>query len=179
MPARKVDIACAVIAPGDAKALATTDLNEYHCAHGHPHEVLLSKTAKQGVVLTEGPLKPYLGCSMAKGIRKPIANMKGNCAPLPPGDEEGGGSDREGESVGGASSQGGGGGEKDFDEESCLDVTEGPGPAPRASPEEPALTMATGNGTGEDVRNVPPTPASLGGRVICGGGGDPSELHQR
>ena len=70
-----VDIACAaVIVPGDAKAATTpTNLNDYHNSHGHVHEELLKRTAKQqGVQLEKGPLAPCLGCSMSKGQVKPI-----------------------------------------------------------------------------------------------------------
>ncbi|CAB1119814.1 unnamed protein product [Ectocarpus sp. CCAP 1310/34] len=71
----KVDIACAAtIVPGDAKAATPTDLNSDHNSHGHTHEELLQKTAKQqGVQLTGGPLLPCLGCSMSKGQVKPIS----------------------------------------------------------------------------------------------------------
>ena len=43
-----VDTACAVVAPGQAKAPTTlTDVNTFHCTYGHSHEVLLKKTAEQ------------------------------------------------------------------------------------------------------------------------------------
>ena len=65
-----LETACAIIAPGKAKAPATADINVFHCTHGHAHEVLLRKTAAQlGVQLT-GELHECRGCSMAKGIRK-------------------------------------------------------------------------------------------------------------
>ena len=42
---RMVDTACAVIAPGQAKAPTTpTDINFFHCTYGHNHEVLLKQT---------------------------------------------------------------------------------------------------------------------------------------
>ena len=43
-----VDTACALIAPGQAKAPTTpTDINLFHCTYGHTHEALLKQTAKQ------------------------------------------------------------------------------------------------------------------------------------
>ena len=45
---RMVDTACAVFAPGQAKAPTTpTDINIFHCTYGHTHEALLKQTAKQ------------------------------------------------------------------------------------------------------------------------------------
>ena len=45
---RMVDTACAVIAPGQAKAPTTpTDINIFHCTYGHTLEALLRQTAKQ------------------------------------------------------------------------------------------------------------------------------------
>ena len=45
---RVVDIACTVIAPGQAKAPTTpNDIDTFHCTYGHTHEVLLKKTAEQ------------------------------------------------------------------------------------------------------------------------------------
>lgn len=77
-----VDIACAaILSPGDAKAAAPTDLNAHHNSHGHAHELLFRNTAKQqGVQLTEGPLLPCLGCSMAKGQVKPVKKSSDNRA---------------------------------------------------------------------------------------------------
>ena len=71
---REVDAACAVIAPGQAKAATTpTEINTSHSTYGHTHEVRLKKTAElQGVNLS-GELLKWRGCSMAKGLRKPIA----------------------------------------------------------------------------------------------------------
>ena len=69
-----LDTACAVIAPGQAKAPTTpTDINTFHCTYDHTHEALLKQTAKQkGASLSE-ELHECRGCSMAKGLRKPIA----------------------------------------------------------------------------------------------------------
>ena len=67
-----VDTACATIAPGKTKPPTTpTDINILHCTFGHTHEVLLKKD-RQGVNLS-GELHECRGCSMAKGLRKPIA----------------------------------------------------------------------------------------------------------
>ena len=69
-----VDTACAVIAPGKVKAPnPTTDINILHCTFGHAHEGLLKKTATQQGIAYSGELHECRGCSMAKGLRKPIA----------------------------------------------------------------------------------------------------------
>ena len=70
---RIVDTACAVIAPGQAKAPTTpTDINLFRCCYGHTHEALLKQTAKQQGVSLSGELHECRGCSMAKGLREPI-----------------------------------------------------------------------------------------------------------
>ena len=51
---------------------SAADINEFHCPHGHTHEDLLRKTAKQIGVKLEGQLVPCQGCPEAKGIRKPV-----------------------------------------------------------------------------------------------------------
>ena len=68
-----VDTACTTIAPGKAKAPTTTDINILHCMFGHTHEVLLKKTATQQGIAYSGELHECRGCSMEKGLRKPIA----------------------------------------------------------------------------------------------------------
>ena len=69
---RMVDTACATIAPGKTKGPTTpTDINILHCTFGHTHEVLLKK--EQQGVNPSGELHECWGCSMAKGLRKPIA----------------------------------------------------------------------------------------------------------
>ena len=69
-----VDIACATIAPGKAKTPTTpNDVNILHCTFGHTHEVLRKKTATQQGIAYSGDLHECRGCSMAKGLRKPIA----------------------------------------------------------------------------------------------------------
>ena len=63
----------AVIAPGARPTPpSAADINEFHCSHGHMHEDLLRKTAKQIGVKLQGQLVPCQGCSEAKGIRKPV-----------------------------------------------------------------------------------------------------------
>ena len=63
---RMVDTACAVIAPGQAKAPTTpTDINLFHCPCGHTHQVLLKQTAKQQRVSLSGELHDCRRCSMA------------------------------------------------------------------------------------------------------------------
>ena len=67
-----VDTACATIALGKTKASTTpTDINILHCTFGHTHEVLLEK--EQQGANPSGELHECRGCSMAKGLRKPIA----------------------------------------------------------------------------------------------------------
>ena len=69
-----VDTACATIAPGKAEAPTTPiDINILHCTFGHTHEVLLKKTATQQGIAYSGELPECRGCSVAKGLRKPIA----------------------------------------------------------------------------------------------------------
>ena len=64
--------ACAVLAPGQQPNKSAIDINDYHCAAGHSHEVLLRKTAEQQGIALEGNLLECRGCSMAKGLRKSI-----------------------------------------------------------------------------------------------------------
>ena len=71
---RMVDTACAVITPGQAKGPTTpTKINLFHCTYGHIQEALHEQTAKQQGVSLSGELHECRGCSMAKGLRKPIA----------------------------------------------------------------------------------------------------------
>ena len=66
----------AVIAPGARQTPSTAaDINEFHCTHGHMHEDLLRKTAKQIGVKLQRQLVPCQGCSEAKGIRKPCQTI--------------------------------------------------------------------------------------------------------
>ena len=67
-----VDTACTTIASGKTKTPTTpTDINILHCTFGHTHEVLLKK--EQQGVNPSGELHECRGCSMARGLRKPIA----------------------------------------------------------------------------------------------------------
>ena len=71
-----VDTACAVITSGQAKGPTTpTDINLFHCTYGHTHEALHKQTAMQQGVSLSGELHECRGCSMAKGLRKPIARL--------------------------------------------------------------------------------------------------------
>ena len=71
---RVVDTACAVTAPGQAKAPTTpTDINTFHRTHGPTHKVLLKETAEQKGVDLSGELHECRGYSMTKGLRKSIA----------------------------------------------------------------------------------------------------------
>ena len=63
---------CAVLAPGKLPNKPVVNINDYHCAAGHPHETLLRKTAEQQGVVLEGKLLECKGCSMAKGLRRGI-----------------------------------------------------------------------------------------------------------
>ena len=61
-------------ASGKVKApTAPIDLNILHCTFSHAHEVLRKKTVTQEGIAYSGELHECRGCSMAKGLRKPIA----------------------------------------------------------------------------------------------------------
>ena len=63
----------AVLAPGKMSVDHNqVDINLFHQSHGHLHEGLLRATAKQLGVTLVGKLHECKGCSMAKGLRKPI-----------------------------------------------------------------------------------------------------------
>ena len=64
--------ACVVPAPGKMSNKPVMNINDYHCAVGHFHEALLSKTAEQQGIVLEGKLLGCEGCSMAKGLRRGI-----------------------------------------------------------------------------------------------------------
>ena len=75
----------AVISPGARPTPSTAaGINEFHCSHGHMHEDLLRKTAKQIGVKLQGQLVPCQGCSEAKGIRKPVKPFTYTRAAKPP-----------------------------------------------------------------------------------------------
>ena len=46
--------ACVVIAPGQLPKKPAVDINDYHCAAGRSHKVLLRKTAEQQGIVLEG-----------------------------------------------------------------------------------------------------------------------------
>ena len=62
----------AVLAQGQLPDESAITTNDFHCAAGHSHEVLLRRTAKQQGTFLEGELLECRGCSMAKGLRKSI-----------------------------------------------------------------------------------------------------------
>ena len=62
----------ATIAPGKIPSESPVDINTFHTSRGHVHEKLLRSTAKQLGVVLEGSLRECEGCSVAKGLGKPI-----------------------------------------------------------------------------------------------------------
>ena len=64
--------ALATIAPGKIPSVSPVGINTFHTSHGHVHEKLLRSTAKQLGVVLEGSLRECEGCSVAKGLGKPI-----------------------------------------------------------------------------------------------------------
>lgn len=70
----RVDNARAPIALQSAGvSTGPTDINEYHCAHGHVDELMLKFTANQEGIQLGGKMRECLGCSMAKILDRPIA----------------------------------------------------------------------------------------------------------
>ena len=66
----------AVIASGARSTPPTADdIKEFHCSHGHMHEDLLRKTAKQIGVKLQGQLGLCQGCSEVKGLRKAVKSF--------------------------------------------------------------------------------------------------------
>ena len=60
--------ACLVLGSGQLHNNAVVDINDFHCATGYFHKILLRKTPQpQGIVL-EGELPECRVCSMAKGL---------------------------------------------------------------------------------------------------------------
>ncbi|CAB1116481.1 unnamed protein product [Ectocarpus sp. CCAP 1310/34] len=180
------ELACAIIAPGNAKANRTpVDINDFHCAHGHSHEVLLKNTAKQQGVTLVGQLRECMGCSTAKGLSKPIPNRTSTRAPLPPIAEE----DEElttGEHEGGEGASCHGGGRAEGEPEDGgfhLDTTANPGPAeppardaPAAPPAAPQESGAGDDGDGapssREGASVAPSTTSTGMADVGGGEDD-------
>ena len=64
--------ALATIAPGKIPSVSPVDINTFHMSHEHVREKLLRSTAKQLGVVLERPLRECEGCSIAKGLGKPI-----------------------------------------------------------------------------------------------------------
>ena len=71
-PLDSSSFAFATIAPGKIPSVSPVDINTFHTSHGHVHEKLLRSTAKQLGVILEGSLRECEGCSVAKGLGKPI-----------------------------------------------------------------------------------------------------------
>ena len=71
-PLDSSSFALATIAPGKIPSVSLVDINTFHTSHGHVHEKLLHSTAKQLGVVLEGFLRECEGCSIAKGLGKPI-----------------------------------------------------------------------------------------------------------
>ena len=59
------------------------DINEFHCSHGHMHEDLLRKTAKQIGVKLQGQLGLCQGCLEVKGLRKAVKSFTYTLAAKP------------------------------------------------------------------------------------------------
>ena len=61
-----------MLAPETLPNRPVVELNDYHCAAGHSHEVLLRKTAEQQGIILEGKMLVRKECSKAKGLRRSI-----------------------------------------------------------------------------------------------------------
>ena len=79
---RMVDTACAIIAPGQAKAPTTpTDINLFHCTYGHTHETLLKQTAKQqGVSLLRKLVARSTNTRADKKLKRVFVDLSGKMA---------------------------------------------------------------------------------------------------
>ena len=71
-PLDSSSFALATVAPGKIPSVSPVDINTFHTSHEHVHEKLLRSTAKQLRVVLEGSLRKCEGCSVAKGLGKPI-----------------------------------------------------------------------------------------------------------
>ena len=72
-----LSLAFPVLAPGSIASTETSvDISVFHCVHGHVNELLLRGTAKSFGLEQLGQLRPFTGCSMAKGCRKLIPNRE-------------------------------------------------------------------------------------------------------
>ena len=65
-------LALATIAPGNIPSVSPVEINTFHTTQGHVHEKFLRSTAKQLGLVLEGSLRECGGCSVAKGVGKPI-----------------------------------------------------------------------------------------------------------
>ena len=168
---RVVDNACAVIAPGQAKAPITPpDTNTSHCTYGHTHEVLLKKMVESKESTSAGNSTSTRGIQWRRGYGSPLTGRRTPeqvpftpPAPpqqLPPIAEEGESTAGESASEEGtieerASSQGGGRME-DLDSESNLDnMTKLWPPVPPVTHEAPAAEPGAG---AAGVRKATPRP---------------------
>ena len=61
---------CALRAPGQPPNKPVVDIDDYHSAAGHSHEVLLRGTAEQQGTVLERKLLECKGCSMANCLCK-------------------------------------------------------------------------------------------------------------
>ena len=57
---------------GNLPNTSAINYNDFHCAAGHSHEVLLRKTAEQQGIVLEGEMHECKGCPMANGCHKGI-----------------------------------------------------------------------------------------------------------
>ena len=64
--------ALATIATGKIPSVSPVDIDTFHTSRGHVHEKSLRPTAKQLGGILEGSLRKREGCSVAKGLGKPI-----------------------------------------------------------------------------------------------------------
>ena len=71
-PLVSIGFVLATIAPGKIPSVSPVDINTFHMSHGHVREKLLRSTARQLGVVLEESLRECEGCSVAKGLVKPI-----------------------------------------------------------------------------------------------------------
>ena len=64
--------------PGATAQQVAINVNDFHCAAGHSHEVLLRKTAEQQGIVLEGELQECKRCSMTKGLCKGVMQLNQN-----------------------------------------------------------------------------------------------------
>ena len=63
----------AVLDPGTLPNKPVSNISDYHCAGGHSHEALLSKTAEKLGIVLKRKLLESKGCCMAKGLRREVS----------------------------------------------------------------------------------------------------------